>query len=331
MSEQQVTSAQVLSLLRDGEERWIQRLVELIVDEVLDRRVDELVTPDDVLETLDVCLAEGVSAATIERYVKPIATRERARAADSGERLAEALSEESAAELVRIMGQPFPLNPKIVNDLVEQGAVRNLLGRVLQEAIVGFVSSSKKVPGLSSAAGLVGKLGSRVGRRASKGILGDVGRGIERQLDKHVSEFLDQSMARITGKLAELVMSESSLKMQAKMRADMMQTAFKTRVSFYYDEAAKLSVDELWALVPPIIAHNLARPAIREAVSGEVRRYLEQDRDLSARALLQELGNAEQVRDLAVETVLDSTRHVVASEAFEQWIGELIWSAAGDS
>ena len=326
MSERQDLSAHVLSSLRDDEARWLQRLAELIVDEVLDRRVDQLVSPEDLLRTLDACLAEQVSATTISRHVQPIAARERARAKESGERLEEALRPETAEELIRILRQPFPLNPKIVNDMVEQGAVRNLLGRVLQEAIVGFVSHSKKVPGLSSAAGLVGKLG----RRASKGILGDVGRGIERQLDKHVTEFVDQSMARITGKLAELVMSQSSLKMQAKMRADMMQKALKTRVSFYNDEAAKLSADEVWALVPPIIAHNLARPAIREAVTGEVQRFLEMDGARTARALLQELGNVEQVQALAVETVLDAACHVVASEAFEQWIGELLWRAADD-
>lgn len=326
MSERQDLSAHVLSSLRDDEARWLQRLAELIVDEVLDRRVDQLVSPEDLLRTLDACLAEQVSATTISRHVQPIAARERARAKESGERLEEALRPETAEELIRILRQPFPLNPKIVNDMVEQGAVRNLLGRVLQEAIVGFVSHSKKVPGLSSAAGLVGKLG----RRASKGILGDVGRGIERQLDKHVTEFVDQSMARITGKLAELVMSESSIKMQAKMRADMMQKALKTRVSFYYDEAAKLSADEVWALVPPIIAHNLARPVIRDAVTGEVQRFLEMDGARTARALLEELGNAEQVQALAVETVLDTSRHVVATEAFEQWIGELLWRAADD-
>ena len=326
MSEQREISANILSSLRDERSRWLQRLAELIVDEVLDRRVDQLVTPEEVLRVLDACLAEEASAATIDRHLKPMATRERARAAESGERLGEAMKPETAEELIRILRKPFPLNPKIVNDMVEQGAVRNLLGRVLQEAIVGFVSSSKKVPGMSRAAGLVGK----IGRRASKGILGDVGRGIERQLDKHVSEFLDQSMARITGKLAELVMSESSLKMQAKMRADMMQKALKTRVSFYYDEAAKLSADEVWALVPPIIAHNLARPVIRDAVTGEVQRFLEMDGARTARALLEELGNAEQVQALAVETVLDTSRHVVATEAFEQWIGELLWRAADD-
>lgn len=326
MSEQRDISANVLSSLRDEKVRWLPRLAELIVDEVLDRRVDELVAPEEVLRTLDACLAEKVTTTHIGRHVKPMAARERARAKETGERLEEALRPETAEELVRILRQPFPLNPKIVNDMVEQGAVRNLLGRVLQEAIVGFVSSSKKVPGLSSAAGLVGKLG----RRAGKGLLGDVGRGIERQLDRHVSEFLDKSMARITGKLAELVMSESSLKMQGKMRADMMQKAFKTRVSFYYDEAAKLSADEIWALVPPIIAHNLARPAIRDAVTAEVQRFLELDGARSAREVLEELGNAEQVQALAVESVMDAARHVVGSEAFEQWVGELLWDAADD-
>ena len=324
MSEQQEISARVLAALRDGEARWLKRLAELIVDEVLDRRVDELVDPEDVLATLDACLDEQVTAVTIDKQVKPIFTRERARAVESGERLREAMRPETAEALLALLRQPFPLNDKIVKDMVEQGAVRNLLGRVLQEAIVGFVSKSKKVPGLSSASGLVGK----IGRRASKGILGDVGRGIERQLDRHVTEFLDQSMARITGKLAELVLSDNSLKMQAKMRTDMMGKALKSRVSFYHDEAAKVSADDFWALVPPLIAHNLARPAIRQAVTGEVERFLAEDGARTARDVLEELGNAEQVQALAVDAVLDASHHVVGSEAFEQWIGELLWSAA---
>ena len=323
MSEQQQISARVLAALRDEEAPWLRRLAELIVDEVLDRRVAELVVAEDVLKTLDACLEEQVTALTIEKQIKPIFTRERARAAESGERLHEAMRPETGEAILALLRQPFPLNDKIVKDMVEQGAVSNLLGRVIQEAIVGFVSKSKKVPGLSSAGGLMGKLG----RRASKGIVGDVGRGIERRLDRHVTELLDQSMARITGKLAELVLSENSLKMQAKMRADMMGKAFKSRISFYHDEAAKVSADDFWALVPPLIAHNLARPAIRQAVTGEVERFLAEDGERTARDVLEELGNVEQVQALAVEAVADASRHVVGSEGFEQWVGELIWSA----
>ena len=326
MIEQQSLALAILTALRDDRQRWLQRLAELAVDEVLGLDVQQLVDPDDLLRLLDACLAQQASSTVIERHLKPFCTRERARGMQSGERLGQALSEESAEELIRILGRPFPLNARIVNDMVEQGAVRSLLGRVLQEAIVGFVSGSKKVPGLSSAAGLMGKLG----RRASKSILGDVGRGINRQLERHVDEFVDQSMARLTGKLAELIMSDSSLKLQAKMRTDMMQKALKTRVSFYYDEAAKLPADDVWALVPPILAHNLARPEIRELVVAEVRRYLELEGARSVREVLQELGNLQQIQQLANEAVLDAARQVVASEAFEQWLGELHFFAAQD-
>ena len=327
MADSKVTtlSAQVIALLLDEQADWLGQLARLSVDEVLARRVDELVTPETLLEAMDACWAdEQVNAAAIQRYLKPGAERERARAAASQERVAVCLPEATADELIRLLQEPFPMDPEIVQELVDQKAVRSMLGSVLREAIVGFVSRSKKVPGLSSATDLVGALG----RRASKGILGGVGRGIERQLDKHVTEFVDQSMARLTRKLADLVLSDKGQRLLGNMRANLARKALKTRVAFYYDEAAKVPADEAWALVPPILAHNLARPEIREALLGEVKASLERDGALTAAQLLRELGSEQQVRLLAQRAVAEAGQHVVGSPAFGQWLERLLAQGA---
>jgi hypothetical protein len=312
-------AARVLSALRDDQQRWLRQLVELSVDELLGRRVDELVDTGLVLKTVETCLRRSVTAEVIERTLKPAAARERERARLSGERVKAWWPGPAAAELLRVLRLPFPLNPRSVESLVDQGAVRSMLGAVLQEAIVGFATRAK-LPGLSRGA----ELAAALGRRAGKGLLGGVGKGIEKQVERAASEFVEQSMSRLTRKLAELLVSDAGLRLQGTLRAELMERAMQARVSYYYEELAKLPADDLWALLPPVIAHNLERPEILAALEGEVQAFLQREGPRPAGDLLADLGIARQVRDLAVRAALPQARRIVDTDAFATWLEQLL-------
>lgn len=309
----------ILNALRDEGQERLQRLVELGYDELVDQPLGRLIDLDLLMSWIDLGTNERLTSEVIARYLKPAAGNERVRAQESREHVEAWLRPQTAADLEEILRQPFPLNPEIVDEMVDQKAVRSMLGGVLQEALQGFVSRSK-LPGISKGADLMGALG----RRASKGLLGGMGKGIERQLEKTVTDFVDQSMARLTRKLAEIAVSDSGQRMLSAMSTDLWQKASRTRLSFYYEEAAKLPADDLWALLPPLLAHNLSRPEIQQALRGELRAALEQEAERPARELLKDLGIEQEVRRLALETVLPKARTIVDSAAFDKWLTELL-------
>jgi hypothetical protein len=296
-------AAQILKSLRDEDGKQLKRLAELIVDGVLDSPVGQLVDVDLVLGALDAAFDQRVSEEVIERYLKPAARREHTRARDSKEPVEAFLPANQVNALLDIIRRPFPVDPKIINDLVEQKAVRSMLGAIVQEAIQAFVTRAP-IPGLSLAVGVVGNL--------------------SRRLDQHVGDFLDKSMARLTRRLAELALSETGQKLIGEMGAEMARTAMKTPVSFYYDEVAKLPTEELWALLPPVLAHNLARSGIRQAISGEVEAFLRRDGRVSAREFLDELGILDRVRQLAMGQAHRMARRVIDQPGFETWLEQLI-------
>ena len=297
----------------------LEELVNLGVDTVLAQPVGELVDVEWIIAAVDAGLSSCVTREVIARYLQPAAGRERARGADSGEPVNAWVPDERVPEILELMRRPFPINPDIVQDLVDQGAVRSMVGAVVQEAILGFMQLSAKVPGLSGAASLMGALG----RQAGKGLFGGVSKGIEKGMEQRIKDFMDQSMARLTSKIVELASSEGGLKLQGEMRADLMDKALGTRLSFYYEELAKLPAEEIWALVPALISHNLARPEIRAALQEELRLGLAQEADKTAAELLDELGVKDQTRELILRRANPLAAKIVEGEAFGQWLAKL--------
>lgn len=298
----------------------LDALVALGVDAVLAQPVGELVGVEWIMGAVEAGLSQGVTSEVIGRYLQPAAGRERSRGEASGERVDAWIPAEQVPQMLELMRRPFLINPDIVQDLVDQGAVRSMVGAVVQEAILGFMQLSAKVPGLSGAANLMGALG----RQAGKGLFGGARKGIEKQMEQRIKEFMEQSMVRLTNKIVELASSEAGLKLQGEMRADLLGKALGTRMSFYYEELAKLPAPEMWALIPPLIAHNLARPEIKEALENELRLGLEQEAGKTALELLTELGIADETRELIHKRATPLAQKIVESETFAAWLSDLI-------
>jgi len=298
----------------------LEELVALGVDTVLDQPVGELVDAAWIVRAVDAGLSEGVTSQVIDRYLRPAAGRERHRGAATEEKVRAWVPEDRVPEIMELMRRPFPINPDIVQDMVDQGAVRSLVGAVVQEAIIGFVQLTGKVPGLAGATSLVGGLGKKMG----KGLLGGMGKGLEKGMEQRVKDFLDDSMARLTGKIVEFASSEGSLKLQGEMRADLFKKALGTRMSFYYEELAKLPAEEMWALVPAFISHNLARPELRQALENELRLGLEKEAKKTARELLTELGTLDETRALILDRANPLAHTIVETQGFEAWLKKLL-------
>ena len=298
----------------------LEALVTLGVDTVLAQPVGELVDVEWIMGAVDAGLSEGITSQVIARYLEPAAGRERTRGEASGERVDAWIPAEQVPAMLALMRRPFPINPDIVQDLVDQGAVRSMVGAVVQEALLGFMQLSAKVPGLSGAANLMGALG----RQAGKGLFGGARKGIEDKMEQRIKEFMDQSMVRLTGKIVELASSDAGLRLQGEMRADLLGKALGTRLSFYYEELAKLPAPEMWALIPPLIAHNLARPELRDALENELRLGLELEAKKTALELLTELGIADQTRELILKRANPLASKIVEDEAFAAWLSDLM-------
>lgn len=121
----------------------------------------------------------------------------------------------------------------------------------------------------------------------------------------------------LQGKIAERLTSEETAKALGARRKKFVQALLKKTEADAAKSVKKAPHDKLDPLLPKILAHNLARPEVREALVGELH---EVRKDLSGNTL-GELLELAGLRDFARETLhiqaLPVTRSLVQSAVFE--------------
>lgn len=298
----------LVEALRDQEAPWSERLARLSVDALLERRVDELVDAETLSAALSAALEPKAVKQAVERVAVPAWSRERRRAKLNNDKPKNFLTPAAKADLLAALGQPVRYSPGVVREIANAPAVRALLGALIQETLIDFVSRAP-IPGLSTAMNLM----SRVGRK------------IESQTERHVKDFLDKSMARITARTAELVSTDANRAGLGQLRAAVVSQALDRPLEAYYDRLAK-GMDILAKHLPGLIAHNMARPEIKNAVDEEIMLIIAQEGAQTAAELLSRLGALEKAKDLAVDTAKNAIDQVTATDAFADWLEDLVES-----
>lgn len=298
----------LVDALRDREAQWSDKLARLSVNALLERRVDELVDAETLSAALSAALEPEAVKQAVERVAVPAWSRERQRAKACNDKPKNFLTPSAKADLLAALGQPVRYSPGVVREIANAPAVRALLGALIQETLIDFVSRAP-IPGLSTAMNLM----SRVGRK------------IESQTERHVKDFLDKSMARITARTAELISTDANRAGLGQLRAAVVSQALDRPLDAYYDRLSK-GMDILAKHLPGLIAHNMARPEIKNAVDEELRILVAQEGAQTAAELLSRLGALEKARDLAVDTAKKAIFQVTATEGFADWLENLVES-----
>ncbi len=295
-------------------------LLDLAFDFVIDQPVDRFITPERVLEHLDRALVEHLTEAAIAQHVRPALDRALARARVRDDRVSDWLTAEAVAELRSVAARPVVLKRAFLEGLVKQDAVSHLVRTLVEETLDRFLQTLKPGGSGGGMLGAVGRGAVGIASNFGKGLLGGLGAQVESQLKSAASSFIASSMHVMLDRVVTVLAAPETGARLGRMNAQGFDEVLKQKTHKLIASGLQLPVDDLLDTVPGLIAHNLARPEIREGILEELRALLEIE---GRRTLREVLGDAEAVEAWRAEvrsTGAPLLREFVATPGFKAFI-----------
>jgi len=317
-----VTSEQDLT-----EERLLA-LIDAAFEYVCAQPFESVIDPAKVLPVLDDALAAERTADFHQWIGVPLRERLIERAKKSVVLLSAWLPKDVTDALDAQLGRPVKLPRKAIDDAVASEQVREGVRQMVTETLDGFVNKAlaggeAQGGGSSGGSGLRGVLsfGARAAAGVGKGLLGGIGEELQKQLQEKAKGFVDSSMAAAQKRLADRIASEDTAKTLGKRRQKFFQkllTRSEAEAGTWVEKSVRWKdVDDN---LPKIVAHNLARAELREAIEGEVRAVFDQLARESIGSLLERAGVKEHARAWARTHALSLAKGFVATEEFKRWL-----------
>ena len=336
-----IDRASILALLDAHESASRRALAVLIVDHLLARPVADWVDVESLAPILLRALDEANMARALERHVAPGIRRVRAAAGAADERIGSAVPDASRAELLALLTSPHGPRFGWLRGALDPERLRRLLAPAFQELLLQFagklslggLTGGAPGQGQGPTAGLVGRLGRRVSKSTER--LVNVGRSmadglgvdLEARFKEVARDFSQGAVGGLQQALAARLRSTEGQALLGELTAGALDHILATPIETVLADLDRLPLERALALVPPITAGVLARELGRSCLEGELRAWLELEGQRSLAELLDEAGIGEEARALAVERADAAARELVTSEAFREWLDELLSKA----
>jgi hypothetical protein len=127
------------------------------------------------------------------------------------------------------------------------------------------------------------------------------------------------SLEVLLGRLVHILATPETAEQLGRLRLAGFEALLTMPTRTAWSLAHKVPIDEIFALVPNLVRHNLAREEIRRAVLAEVEAFLSEEGALSLGDLLGEEGAATW-REIARERLPHLLGELVASDRFRAWL-----------
>ncbi len=308
-----MTEATRQRLLAGGTDRF----VDLLVDDLLDRPVQELVDPDWLGRQLVVAARSAAADPRVESTI-----RDRVR--DARQRVPAgklSLPAEVVSPLREVLGRAYVPDRALVGRLIDHDAVRSLLQHLFQDLLVAFAKKLRPpvpLPGGSpfggrSPLGALGKLGG--------GVLGAVGGEVERQVEVKAREFMDAAVHKLGDKMADQICNPARSSSQGTWRVHVLDVLLDTDARTFAGEVEKLDPDALVATTAAALRAYVARENLPEEVATLVRAAVDAAGSRTPRELLD--GTEAHALDLVRDLLRQRARALVHAPGFTAWWDEM--------
>jgi len=274
----------------------IPQLLDLAFDFACGQPVSAYVDPAKVLPALELALEPERALRWQTRMLVPLRARLLERASRSAVTLNAWLPADAKLRLAELLGAPVRLPRAWIEKTVASEGVRDSVKTLLSETLTTFLKGGAAGTGVGAAVGL----GARALGSMTKSLLGGLGEGIQTQLQERVRDFVDTSVATVQRRIVDIVAGDDVARALGQERRKAFLAALEQTERDVAKQAARTPFDTLDALAPRIVAHNLARAEVREAIEAEVREAL-------AELSQQTLG--EVLDDLGLRTTARATLH----------------------
>ncbi len=204
-----------------------ERLIALLVDDVLARSIGELVAPRALAESFRrTVLAVCDSEAAVLRILQPLlAAAEAAREDKDKARVRDVLPREINATLHDLAEWPYTPDRHVVSRLLASDPVKQFMRDLVAESIDAFTSKIK-----SPLAGIVG-LGKAAAEsaKARTGALGALVGAAQDRLSKGSSDVVDAALDALLARLVDQLCDPKNARDQAALRVALLDSALALR------------------------------------------------------------------------------------------------------
>lgn len=312
---------QLLRTLRQ-DDTHLRALVALGVEDLLQRRVEELVQPEWLAQRV----AEGLKASADDER-----TREwiRERIADLRGRLEhedgaplQRLNPELIEPIKELLARPYSPDAKVLLALLDHAAMRELVRDVLVHTLQAYARQLRVPDGAKQAIRSSGLGRSRLAAwaGAAKVAANMVGSEVERRVEGRVHEFVDEAIGSAIEVGVRHICDPKHAVGFGRMRADGVDTLRSLPASTWVTELDKLEIeaviDDVHALVQGLA--NSADTA--EQLARLLTAVVEEAGDKTAKDFLAGSGLEDGWRPQLEDLALERARAFVATPAFEGWL-----------
>jgi len=311
-----------LARLRQGTEAR-EKLVALGLDALLERPLAELIDRNWLASTV----AEGIrSAARSDELERWMAARmEQALAHADG------LSGPVGAHVpITLLGpleaaleREVTPDERLVRVIVDHPSFRNLLADLLRENLLAFGKRLRSMvdPGLSKKGGM-GFASTLAGM--AKGVASAVSQEVERQLEDRVSRYIEDVLGDVVDNTVRRMSDPDNAASMAAWRVDVLHGILREPLEHLVAERHKYPAELFAADVSRILRALAGWKQLSESVEAAVGHLFDHYGDQTALSFLEGSGLEEVWRPQLETLLVDQLATVVESEAFANWLDQLV-------
>lgn len=294
----------------------LEKLLDLLFDFACTRPLSDFVDPEQVLPALDEALRPDRVKDFQQRIGRPARERLLKRADESALTMSAWLPKEVADDLDARLGRPAKIPQSMIDEVVTSEKVREAVRATLSEALTNFVA---KATGGDTAAGqgIRGAIG--FAKSKGMGLLGGIGEEIQKRMQERIKDFVDSSVASVQRRIGERLSSDDTAKELGKQRQRAFRKFLQTKEPDVAKAIRRSEPDVVDAEVPAIVAHNLARTEVRDALRDEVGRAIAELSKEPVGAHLERAGLKDRARAAWKAHGVPLARAFIATPGLEAW------------
>ncbi len=320
------TKALLSNLRQEGKTSPTRELAELLVDQHLERPLEDLIWPEEtgslLCELLLAWQRSDLAQENIQHNWQRLVAWLEGQHEPMGQVLPKVLLD-GASELA---AQPVRLNRELLLTMLDRPAVRKLIRELLVDTLISFgkklrnpVAESRLGKGISG----IGRMakGRASGVRSLAGdLMGVVSDEVERQLEGRATEFADGALSQILHKLADYLCEPARAADQAALRRAFLDGLWDLTGAQLAHELSRADVEITTMFLRSVLISWLDRPQAKEDLASWLRTLSASGDFDSSAELLEALGMLQGVRSHAIEYTERNLRMVVKSKGFEAWL-----------
>jgi hypothetical protein len=304
-----------------GEPERVERLVSLLMDDLLNRPLREIVDPAWLAPRFVEGFRATVSEARTEEWVRARVKTALARVQKEEGSLRQRVPNELIVPARQLAQRPYQPDRALVRAILDHNAMHKLLREVLMETLTDFGRSLKPAASSDRAPKKRGALGQLLG--AATEVATAVGGVMEKQVEGKVRDFVDGAIVRSLDLTVNKVCAEEFVPDFAEWRAGILDSLLDVDFEQYLDEVEKLDPDGLVKEIAALLQGLAAWDGLGEQVESLLLAVVEETGESRLSEFLAGSGLEEEWRPQLEAFLVDRARDFVATDAFAAWLEDL--------